>query len=206
LTPAKQNDAGTEISPVTLTGRFVRLEPLTQAHHNGLVEAVQDGRLWELWYTKIPSPSAMGAEIDRRVAMQSKGEMLPFAVIDQMTGRIVGMTTYLNMERAVPRLEIGATWYAQSAQRTPLNTDAKLLLLSHAFDQLACVAVEFRTHFLNQQSRKAIERLGAKLDGVLRHHMRMGDGTLRDTCVYSVLAMEWPSVRAGLEWQLNRPR
>lgn len=187
------------LEPVILSGRSVRLEPLSQAHHDGLVVAVQDGSLWELPYTKVPHPTAMAAEIDRRMALQTKGEMLPFAVLDVVTGHVVGMTTYLNIDLAVPRLEIGATWLAQSAQRTAINTEAKLLLLSHAFAQLTCVAVELRTHVLNLQSRRAIERLGARLDGILRHHMRMGDGTLRDTCVYSILAAEWPSVRAGLE-------
>jgi len=132
--------------------------------------------------------------------------MLPFAVFDKVTKSVVGMTTYLNIDLAGPRLEIGGTWYANRVQRTPLNTEAKLLLLSHAFDSLSCLAVEFRTHFLNHQSRRAIERLGAKLDGVLRQHMRMRDGTLRDTCVYSIIPSEWPAVRSNLKWQLEKPR
>jgi len=132
-----------------------------------------------------------------------KGYMLPFTVIDQPGGRIVGMTTYMNIDAASPRVEIGSTWHAKSAQRTPLNTESKLLLLAHAFDRLDCIAVEFRTHFFNRQSRRAIERLGAKLDGVLRSHQRSGNGTLRDTCVYSVIAAEWPTVRAHLTWKLE---
>ncbi|MFN7004634.1 MAG: GNAT family N-acetyltransferase, partial [Roseinatronobacter sp.] len=142
------------------------------------------------------------AEIDRRLALQSAGTMLPFAVIEPASGRAVGMTTYMNIDAATPRLEIGSTWVARRVQRTALNTEAKLLLLSHAFDTLDCIAVEFRTHFHNQQSRRAIERLGAKLDGVLRQHMRLADGSLRDTCVYSIIASEWPTVRAGLNWKL----
>jgi RimJ/RimL family protein N-acetyltransferase len=132
--------------------------------------------------------------------------MLPFAVFDRASESVVGMTTYMNIDPAGPRVEIGSTWYAKRAQQTPLNTEAKLLLLSHAFDSLDCLAVEFRTHFLNHQSRRAIERLGAKLDGILRQHMRMRDGTLRDTCVYSIIPSEWPAVRSNLEWQLEKPR
>lgn len=191
------------LDPVALSGRHVELVPLSHAHHDGLAEAVRDGDLWALWYTSIPRPEAMAAEIDRRLGLQQTGWMLPFTVFDR-TGRIVGMTTYMNIDHAGPRLEIGATWYASSVQRTPLNTEAKLLLLSHAFETLDCLAVELRTHFMNHQSRRAIERLGAKLDGVLRQHMRMPNGTLRDTCVYSIIALEWPAVRAGLEAKLGR--
>src|SRR5690606_14709984 len=128
----------------------------------------------------------------------------PFTVIDRPRGRIVGMTTYMNIDTAGPRLEIGSTWYAQSVQRTALNTEAKLLLLGHAFETLGCLAVEFRTHFMNHASRRAIERLGAKLDGLLRSHMRLPNGTVRDTCVYSIIAPEWPTIRANLEWKLGR--
>jgi RimJ/RimL family protein N-acetyltransferase len=148
----------------------------------------------------------MSAHIDRCLALQAAGTMLPFTALDRTRQRIVGMTTYLNIDLDGPRLEIGATWYAKGAQRTPLNTEAKLLLLTHAFDRLDCLAVEFRTHFLNHQSRRAIERLGAKLDGILRQHLRMRDGTLRDTCVYSIIASEWPTVRSHLNWQLEQPR
>jgi RimJ/RimL family protein N-acetyltransferase len=150
--------------------------------------------------------AAMAAEIDRRLGLQAAGTMLPFTVIERATQRVVGVTTYLNIDLQGPRLEIGATWYAKRVQRTPLNTEAKLLLLSYAFDRLDCLAVEFRTHFLNHQSRRAIERLGAKLDGILRQHLRMRDGTLRDTCVYSIIASEWPAVRSGLNWQLEKTR
>jgi len=173
-------------------------------HHDALVPAAQDGASWELWYTSVPSPDKMRTEILRRLALQESGSMLPFTVVDAGTGEVVGMTTYMNIDAVNHRVEIGSTWYAKRVQRTALNTEAKLLLLGHAFESLGCVAVEFRTHFMNQQSRRAIERLGAKLDGILRNHSVAPNGTLRDTCVYSVLVSEWPTVRAHLEWQLKK--
>jgi N-acetyltransferase len=193
-----------EILPVTLEGRHVRLAPLSPHHHDDLVAAARDGELWQLWYTGVPEPAEMAAEIERRLGLQTSGAMLPFTVFEQPAGRAVGMTTYMNIDTANRRVEIGSTWYARRVQRTALNTEAKLLLLSHAFDDLDCIAVEFRTHFLNHQSRRAIERIGAKLDGVLRSHQRAKDGTLRDTCSYSIIASEWPAVRAHLHWQLQR--
>lgn len=192
------------LQPVTLTGHHVALHPLSKDHKDGLVAAVRDGELWRLWYTTIPAPDRMDAEIERRLALQAAGSMLPFTVIERPSGRIVGMTTYMNIDVAGPRVEIGSTWYAQSVQRTALNTEAKLLLLTHAFDRLDCLAVEFRTHFFNHQSRRAIERLGAKLDGILRNHQRVPNGTLRDTCVYSIIAPEWPTVRSHLLAKLGR--
>lgn len=186
----------------SLSGRYVDLVPLDPCHHDDLVAAVRDGALWRLWYTNVPAPDAMAEEIGRRLALRSAGTMLPFAAVECATGRAVGMTTYMNIDAQSPRVEIGSTWYAARVQRTALNTEAKLLLLAHAFDTMGCLAVEFRTHFLNHQSRRAIERLGAKLDGVLRQHMRMRDGSLRDTCVYSIVASEWPAVRSGLQWKL----
>jgi len=196
--------------PVSLSGRHVRLVPLSTTHHDDLVQAVQDGELWNLWYTAIPRPETMQAEIARRLDLQAKGSMCPFAVIDPATDHAVGMSTYMNIDAANRRVEIGSTWYRRSVQRTPLNTEAKRLLLAHAFEQLDCIAVEFRTHFFNHQSRRAIERLGAKLDGVLRSHQinphPQAAGTLRDTCVYSIIASEWPSVRAHLDHQLARPQ
>jgi len=198
------------VKPITLTGRHVRLEPLAAAHHDDLVEAVRDGELWNHWYTAIPTPEGMASEIQRRLDLQAQGGMCPFAVIDPANGRAVGMTTYMNIDAAHRRVEIGSTWYRQSVQRTPLNTEAKRLLLAHAFEQLHCIAVEFRTHFFNHQSRRAIERLGARLDGVLRNHQinphPLAAGALRDTCVYSIIASEWPNVRAHLDHQLTRPR
>ena len=189
--------------PVTLTGQHVRLEPLNPAHAPALAEASKDGELWKLWYTAIPSPEGMAAEIERRLSLLATRAMLPFAVFDA-GGRAVGMTTYMNIDNANQRVEIGSTWYAASVQRTPLNTEAKRLLLAHAFDRLQCIAVEFRTHRFNQQSRRAIERLGAQFDGMLRKHQRATNGTLRDTAVYSITADEWPTVRAHLDFQLTR--
>ncbi|HEY0941533.1 MAG TPA: GNAT family protein [Steroidobacter sp.] len=192
--------------PVTLLGEHVTLEPLTHARHDELVEAVRDGELWNLWYTFVPAPDKMRAEIDKRLEQQSKGSMLPFTVVAARSGKAVGMTTYMNIDAEQHRVEIGSTWYRKSVQRTALNTECKLMLLAHAFDELDCIAVEFRTHFLNHQSRRAIERLGARLDGVLRNHRRASDGTVRDTCVYSIIASEWPAVRSHLRHQLSRQR
>lgn len=188
------------------TGKFVSVEPLSMAHHDDLVEAAGDGDLHQLWYTVIPAPENVGKEIERRLALRAAGSMLPFAIIDRASGRAVGMTTFMNIDSINRRVEIGSTWYRQSVQRSPLNTECKLLLLTHAFEVLDCIAVEFRTHFLNSQSRRAIERLGAKLDGILRSHMKMPDGTLRDTAVYSIIACEWPTVKTHLQWQLQKPR
>jgi N-acetyltransferase len=190
----------------TLTGECARLEPLSHEHCAGLIDAAKDGELWRLWYTAIPAPEAMKAEIERRLSLRGQGSMLPFAVIDVATGEPAGMTTYMNIDAAQKRLEIGSTWYRKSAQRTAINTECKLLLLRRAFEDLDCIGVEFRTHFFNHQSRTAIERLGAKLDGVLRNHMRLKDGSLRDTCVYSIIASEWPAVRSNLLWRMERPR
>ncbi|WOH83602.1 GNAT family protein [Bradyrhizobium sp. BEA-2-5] len=194
------------LEPVTLRGAHARLEPLSYDHCDGLVDAVKDGELSKLWYTAIPQPENMAKEIDRRLGLQKAGSMLPFTVFDA-GGRIVGMTTYMNIDAANRRVEIGSTWYAKGAQRGPLNTQCKLLLLRHAFETLDCIAVEFRTHFFNHQSRRAIERLGAKQDGILRSHQIAPNGTLRDTVVYSITAAEWPTVQAHLEFQLNdKPR
>ena len=187
-----------DFEPVTLEGRWVRLEPLAPQHADDLTAAVADGELWKLWYTTVPEPDGMPAEIARRLALQDAGTMIPFAVIDPASGRAVGMTTYMNIDGVNRRVEIGSTWYARSFQRTALNTEAKLLLLTHAFERLECIAVEFRTHVQNLQSRRAIERLGAKLDGILRNHMVMRNGTLRDSVVYSILPEEWPEVKAKL--------
>jgi len=194
----------TSIEPITLTGHFVTLEPLTQEHHDGLIDAARDGDLWKLWYTSVPTPEGMTAEIDRRLGLQSVGSMLPFATRSNATGKLIGMTTYMNIDSSMPRLEIGSTWNAASVQGTGTNPDSKLLLLRHAFETLGCPAVEFRTHWMNQQSREAIARLGAKQDGVLRSHSRSSDGALRDTVVFSILEHEWPAVRNGLEFRLAK--
>lgn len=192
--------------PVTLDGRLATLVPLSHTQHRELEEAVRDGELWTLWYTSVPAPDALGAEIDRRLELCRNGSMLPFAVIEKSSGQAVGMTTFMNIDEKNRRVEIGSTWYRKRVQRSGLNTECKLLLLTHAFEVLGCLAVEFRTHFFNRQSRSGIERLGAKLDGILRQHMIGPDGTLRDTCVYSILDREWPTVRAHLAYQLSKPR
>jgi RimJ/RimL family protein N-acetyltransferase len=188
---------------VELVGRHAIVTPLTPSHAHALAEAVRDGELWKLWYTSVPSPERMEEDIAARLARREKGTWLPFAVIAKTSGRPVGMTSYLNIDRENRRLEVGSTWYRRTVQRTAINTECKRMLLGHAFDDLGCIAVEIRTHFFNAPSRRAIERLGAKLDGILRNHSRMPDGTLRDTCVYSILAGEWPTVRRHLDWRLG---
>jgi len=190
---------------VTLAGAHARLVPLEREHAAALADAARDGELWKLWYTAIPAPEGMAAEIERRLRLRAAGAMLPFTVLDA-AGTPAGMTTYMNIDAANRRVEIGSTWYAQRVQRSPLNTECKLMLLGHAFEALDCIAVEFRTHRFNTQSRRAIERLGAQLDGILRAHQRSPNGTLRDTAVYSITAAEWPTVKAHLQWQLERPR
>jgi len=191
-----------------LSGKHVRLVPLSMAHHDALIEAVKDGELWRHWYTFIPTPEKMADESSRRLNLHQQGSMLPFAVLQD--SKAVGMTTYMNIDAPNQRVEIGSTWYRANVQRSSLNTECKRLLLAHAFEQLNCIAVEFRTHFFNQQSRNAIERLGAKLDGILRNHAINTHpdavGALRDTCVYSILNTEWPSVKAHLDYQLSRAR
>ena len=201
----------TAITPITLRGKYVTLEPLTMDHHDGLVAAASDGELWDLWYTSVPRPEGMRAEIERRLALQAAGSMVPFTtrLNDPETGepgRIVGMTTYMNIDATLPRLEIGSTWNAAGVQGSGSNPDSKKLLLQHAFETLGCVAVEFRTHWMNMQSREAIARLGAKQDGVLRAQTAMPDGSLRDTVVFSILAAEWPQVRNGLDLRINKKR
>jgi RimJ/RimL family protein N-acetyltransferase len=190
---------------IRLQGEHAALVPLAPDHAPALAEAVRDGELWKLWYTSIPSPEGMAAEIARRLGLRERGSMLPFTVLDA-GGTPVGMTTYMNVDAEQRRLEIGSTWYAKRVQRTALNTECKLMLLRHAFDTLGCIAVEFRTHRFNTQSRRAIERLGAQLDGILRAHQRMADGSLRDTAVYSITAAEWPTVRSNLQYQLSGSR
>ena len=189
--------------PVELVGRHVHLVPLAQEHCAGLVDAVRDGELWRLWYTSAPKPEAMAEEIGRRLGLQAAGSMLPFTVMALSSGRPVGMTTYMNIDEANRRLEIGSTWLGASAQGTKVNPEAKLLQLTRAFDELDCIAVEFRTHWHNRQSRRAIAALGAKQDGVLRNHVIWRDGTLRDTVVFSIVREEWPAVRSGLRARLG---
>ncbi|WP_431048327.1 GNAT family N-acetyltransferase [Roseateles sp. L2-2] len=192
-------------APASLTGPHARLEPLSQDHREALVDAVADGELWKLWYTTVPAPDRMGAEIDRRLGLRDAGSMNPFTVFDA-DGRVAGMTTFMNIDATNRRVEIGSTWTRASNQRSGLNTQCKLLLLRHAFETLDCIAVEFRTNRLNTQSRRAIERLGAQLDGVLRSHVLMPNGLPRDTAVYSITAAEWPTIQTHLQWQLDKPR
>ncbi|WP_062516341.1 GNAT family N-acetyltransferase [Demequina gelatinilytica] len=182
-----------------LTHPLVRLEPLAPSHADDLARAVAPGELWRTWYTRIPSPEDMASEIETRLASHAAGRIAAWAVVDAARDAAVGMTAYLNLDPANGRLEIGSTWLGREAQGTGINPAMKLLLLSRAFDELGCMAVELRTHWHNHQSRAAIARLGAHQDGVLRQHQRWHDGTLRDTVVFSILDREWPAVRAGLE-------
>jgi RimJ/RimL family protein N-acetyltransferase len=187
----------TWIQPVTLRGAGVTLELLAPKHEADLAAAASDEDAWRQWTTSLPHPDAMGAEIERRLGLFAAGTMLPFAVLDG-TDHAVGMTSYMDIDAANRRLEIGSTWYRPAVRRTGLNTEAKRLLLTHAFEDLDAIAVEFRTHFFNHASRRAIERLGAKLDGVLRNHRLGPEGTIRDSCSYSIIAGEWPTVKVHL--------
>lgn len=188
----------------TLTGDHVRLEPLSQNHAEDLISASEDGSLSDLWYTVIPDRVSMTEEINRRLGLYEAGTMMPFATIDLTSGKAVGMTTFMNMKLENLKVEIGSTWLAHSAQGTAINPEAKLLMLTYAFDELGCNAVELRTHEKNEQSRAAIEKLGAKLDGILRNDMVMPNGTIRNTAVYSITTKEWPTVRQGLLTRLAR--
>ncbi|MDA7759068.1 GNAT family N-acetyltransferase [Amylibacter sp.] len=191
---------------ITLLGDYVRIDPLSVKHLNDLQDAVRDGELNLLWYTFIPNADDMLEEINKRLRLREIGSMQPFAIIDIATGLAIGMTTFMNIDASNRRVEIGSTWLSKSTQRTFINTECKLLLMAHAFEKLNCIAVEFRTHFINIQSRKAIERLGAKFDGVLRNHSIMPNGTLRDTAVYSIIKSEWSTVKSHLNFQLNKKR
>lgn len=191
-------------SPVVLEGSTVRLEPLSPEHVPELTDAVRDGELWNLWYTRIPAPDAMAAEVESRLQHQAAGSMAPWAIRRLDTGVLCGMTTYMNIKAEHRRVEIGSTWLAASAQRTSINAEAKYLLLSRAFEDLDCIAVEFRTHWHNHASRAAIARLGAKQDGVLRSNELWLDGSRRDVVVFSILEGEWSSVRLGLRHRLRR--
>lgn len=189
-----------------LRGYGVELQPLTESHVPNLIEAASDGNLWELFFTSVPNPDTMGETVRRFIAERSAGTTQPFAVCLSDAGRAVGMTSLCHIDAANRRAEIGYTWYAAARQGTGINAACKLLLLTRAFDDMGCIAVEFRTHWLNHRSRKAIERLGAKQDGILRSHKIMPDGTVRDTVVYSIIASEWPAVRTELNRRLTTPR
>lgn len=192
--------------PGTLSGDLVTLEPLSRDHVDGLVSACRDGALWELWYTVVPAPDEMAEEVERRLELQRSGSMIPLTARRNDTGEVIGMTTFMNIDPVTPRVEIGSTWNAVSAQATGANPESKLLMLRHAFEVWDCPAVEFRTDFHNQQSRAAITRLGAKQDGILRSHLRPSAGYTRDTVVFSIIASEWPGVRLGLEQRVRRHR
>ena len=194
------------IEPVTLRGQYATLEPLGAAHLDGIRAAAADGELWRLWYTSVPAPAKADEWLAIALRMRDDQGAMPFAVRDNASAEIVGCTRYFNVDAANRRLEIGHTWYATRAQRTAINTECKLLLLSHAFEKLKCIAVEFRTHWFNHASREAIARLGAKQDGVLRNHQIAPDGSYRDTVVFSIIESEWPAVKRHLIFLLERPR
>jgi RimJ/RimL family protein N-acetyltransferase len=194
------------VEPITLRGTHATLEPLAADHLDGIRTAAADGELWRLWYTSVPSPHKTDDWLATALAMRESQGAMPFAVRDNGDGTIIGSTRYFNVDAANRRLEIGHTWYAKRAQRTAINTECKLLLLTHAFETLRCIAVEFRTHWFNQASRAAIARLGAKQDGVLRNHQLLPDGSRRDTVVFSILDGEWLAVKGHLRFLLERPR
>lgn len=193
-----------EVQPVTIEGPSVRLEPLSHDHHDGLALAAADGSLWELRFAAVPEPAQIHAYIDNALIGQAEGRMLPWAVRELTSGTIVGTTRYYDIVPAIDRIEIGFTWYGKRWQRGLINTGCKLLLLGHAFDSLGCEVVGFRTDILNLVSQRAIEALGARKDGVIRHHQLRRDGTVRDTVIYSILASEWPDVKRQLELRLAR--
>ena len=194
------------IEPVTLKGEVATLEPLSLDHVDALAEAARDGELWRLWYTGVPSPDTAGAYVRTALDWRERLDAMPFVVRDNATGDVVGCTRYFNVDTVNRRVEIGHTWYARRVQRSRLNTECKLMLLTHAFETLGCIAVEFRTHWFNHASRAAIARLGAKQDGVLRNHAVTADGIKRDTVVFSIIDSEWPAVRQHLRFQLDKPR
>ena len=193
-----------DVQPVILEGHGLRLEPLTEHHQDALAAAAADGTLWELWFTSVPEPGGTKAYIDAALQGQQDGHMLPWAVRDLASDTVVGTTRYHDIVATIDRVEIGYTWYASSRQRTGVNTTCKLLLLAHAFDVLHCKVVGLRTDNFNFRSQKAIEGIGAKKDGVIRHHAVRKDGTVRDSVIYSILATEWPDVRRHLELRLGR--
>lgn len=194
----------TPLPTVTLENAHVILEPLAATHASTLEAAARDGELWKLWYTSVPAPGETAAYVDAALAGHAEGRMLPFAVRERRSGAVAGSTRYCNIDAGLPRVEIGYTWYAARFQRTHLNTACKALLLEHAFEQLGCTAVELRTDFYNQASQRAIEKLGARRDGVLRAHQKRRDGSVRDTVVYSITAAEWPDVKRLLALRLER--
>lgn len=194
------------VEPVELRARGVLLTPLTLAHEAGLRAAAQDGELWNIRVTSVPEPENTRAYIEQALAMRDAGSRMPFAVVDEASGQLLGTSSYHDIVPALKRVEIGYTWYARSVQRSHVNTTCKLLLLTHAFETLGAAVVGWRTDNYNFASQRAIERLGAKKDGVIRHHAPRRDGTVRDTVLYSMLAGEWPEAKAQLLYLLNQPR
>ena len=194
------------VEPITLAGEHASLEPLGREHEDALQRAAADGELWRLWYTTVAAPEKMAEYISTALDMRERLGAMPFVVREKPSGDIVGCTRYFNVDAINRRLEIGHTWYSRRVQRGPINTECKLLLLTHAFEKLQCIAVEFRTHWFNHASRTAIARLGAKQDGVLRNHQLSADGSKRDTVVFSIIDGEWPAVKQHLRYQLERPR
>lgn len=188
----------------TLKGNLVTLIPLMREHTDALLQASSDGELWNLWYTSVPSSKTIDAYLNQAFSDQDAGRALLFAVIDNAMQKVIGTTRYCNADNLNHRVEIGYTWYAKSFQRTGVNTECKYLLLTHAFETLNSIAVEFRTHWHNQSSRTAIARLGAKQDGVLRNHQKNADGIYRDTVVFSIIDQEWPTVKKNLEYKMSR--
>ena len=191
------------IEPVTLTGSKVVLEPLAFEHLADIISAAKDGELWKLWFTSVPSPEKAEEYIKTALDLRGNAGWMPFVVRERTTNKIIGSTRYCNVDEVNQRLEIGYTWYSESYQRTPVNTEAKYLLLTHAFEKLDAIAVELRTHWHNHRSRAAIARLGAKQDGVLRNHQKSADGIYRDTVVFSIINLEWPAVKQSLMYKLN---
>jgi RimJ/RimL family protein N-acetyltransferase len=192
------------LKPIELIGEKVSLIPLQPRHAYDLVKAASDGELWNLWYTGVPSAQTVASYIQLARSEQMLGRSLAFAVKDNNTNKIIGSTRFCNADTGNQRLEIGYTWYAKSYQKSATNTECKLLLLTHAFEQLNAIAVEFRTNWHNQSSRTAIDRLGAKQDGVLRNHQKMADGSYRDTVVFSIINQEWPAVKNNLIFRLRQ--
>jgi RimJ/RimL family protein N-acetyltransferase len=194
----------TWLNEITLTGKLVTLTPLKPEHASALVAAASDGNLWELWYTPVPSSTTIDAYLTQAFNDQAAGSALPFAVIDNSTKKIIGSTRFWNADNVNQRAEIGCTWYAKSFQKTGVNTECKYLLLTHAFETLNAIAVEFRTHWHNHASRAAIARLGAKQDGILRNHQKNAEGIYRDTVVFSIIDHEWPTVKKSLEYKMTK--
>ncbi len=189
-------------TPITLVGNNITLIPLSIDHTEGLIKAASDGELWHIWYADIPSPDTMQMEINRKIESQKQGKILPFTVVNIDTKQIIGMTTYYNIDSKTKRIDIGSTWYSKSHQKTMANTEAKFLLLNHAFETLKCVAVELRISIFNQESKKAAERLGAKYMGTLRNHRLLKNGILTDSYIYSIIDSEWPTIKTHLTWKL----